>query len=436
MLRSSVFARKVVAAAAISALAASVAACGSSSNDSGTAAAASASSGGATTAGSASSKDPIDVGAIYDLSGPLGIVGKPKVDATKLAIQDINDHGGVLGRPLKLHFYDAQSDNAKYTQYATKLTGQDHAAMIAAGITSASREAIRPIIDRTKTVYFYDQLYEGGVCDKNEFNTGPVPAQQLEQLIKYAIQHYGKRVYIPAADYNFGHFEAEWAKKYIKENGGQVVRTDFIPLDNTDFGSVLNTLQTLKPNVVVSLLVGGNHMSFYRQFAAAGLGKNIKIVTPLFGDGQEHIVVGPKASNGITVAFPYLQELNSPENQAFVSKWHDTYGADYPYITNSAVAAWNDWHLWAKAVEQAKSLDHDKVVQALESGLSIDSPSGRVTMDGPSHHVIQNVSLATAGSDGKFHIIQTQKAVPPSYEQQVCDLIKNPTLNKQFVPKG
>jgi urea transport system substrate-binding protein len=428
MVRRSVITRTVVTAAILCALAASVAACGGGSSNN------SASGAGGSSGGGTASKDPVDVGAIYDLSGPLGIVGKPKVDATKLAIKDINDHGGVLGRQLKLHFYDAQSDNAKYTQYATKLTGQDHAAVIAAGITSASREAIRPSIDRTKTVYYYDQLYEGGVCDKNEFNTGPVPAQQLEQLVKYAIQHFGKRVYIPAADYNFGHFEATWAKKYVTENGGQVVRTDFIPLDNTDFGSVLNTLQTLKPDVVISLLVGGNHMSFYRQFAAAGLGKTIHIVTPLFGDGQEQIVVGPKASAGIMVAFPYLQELKTPGNKQFVDMWHAAYGADYPYITNSAVAVWNDWHLWAKAVEKAGSFDHDKVVAALESGISIDSPSGPVTMDGPSHHVIQNVSLAIATPAGPFKVLQTQDAVPPSYEQQVCDLVKNPTLNKQFIP--
>jgi urea transport system substrate-binding protein len=435
MRRLSVITRQAVAAAILAGLAASVAACGSNSSGGASAAAGPGSSASSSSSGGGS-KDPISVGAIYDLSGPLGIVGKPKVDATKLAIKDINDHGGVLGRKLDLHFYDAQSDNAKYTQYATKLTGQDHAAMIAAGITSASREAIRPIIDRTKTVYFYDQLYEGGVCDKNEFNTGPVPAQQLEQLVKYAIQHFGKRVYIPAADYNFGHFEATWAKKYVKEDGGEVLRTDFIPLDNTDFSSVLSTLQTLKPDVVISLLVGGNHMSFYRQFAAAGLGKTIHIVTPLFGDGQEQIVVGPKASAGIMVAFPYLQELQTPENKQFVAMWHAAYGNNYPYITNSAVAVWNDWHLWAKAVEKAGSTDHDKVVAALESGISIDSPDGTVTMDGPSHHVIQNVSLAVASPAGPFKIIQTQTAVPPSYEQQVCNLIKNPTLNKQFIPSS
>lgn len=409
--------RPATAATLTAALALATSACGGGSSSSGDGA-----------------KGPIAVGSIYDLSGALGIVGKPKVDATKLAIKDINAHGGVLGRKLKLISHDAQSDNAKYTKYATELTGQHKVAMMAAGITSASREAIRPIADRTKTVYFYDQLYEGGVCDKNMFSTGPVPAQQLKQLVSYAIEHFGKRVYIAAADYNFGHFEAIWAKKYVEEAGGKIVKTDFIPLENTDFGSVLNTLQSKKPDVMISLLVGGNHMSFYRQFKAAGLGKSIKIVTPLYGDGQEHIVVGPKASAGITVAFPYLQELDTPENQRFVSMWHKEYGASYPYITNSAASVWNDWHLWAAAVEKAKSLDRDKVIAALESGISIKSPSGKVTMNGGSHHVTQDVSLAEATASGKFKILKTQKAVPPAYENKVCDLIKDPMLNKQFVP--
>jgi urea transport system substrate-binding protein len=380
------------------------------------------------------SDEPIVVGSIYDLSGPLGIVGKPKVDATKLAIKELNARGGVLGRPVELVSYDAQSDNAKYTQYATQLTGQHEVAVMAAGITSASREAIRPIIDRTKTVYFYDQLYEGGVCDKNVFSTGPVPAQQLQQLVSYAIERFGKRVYIAAADYNFGHFEAGWARKYVEEAGGEVLGTDFIPLENTDFGSVLSKLQSQKPDVMISLLVGGNHMSFYRQFAAAGLGRDIKVATPLFGDGQEHIVVGPEASAGILVAFPYFQELDTPANREFVAKWHAEYGSDYPYITNSAVAVWNDWLLWAAAVEKAKSLDRDKVIAALESGISVESPSGTVTMNGGSHHVTQNVNLAEATESGEFEILETEEAVPPVYENEVCDLIANPTLNKQFVP--
>lgn len=388
---------------------------------------------GADASGKSGSKEPIVLGSIYDATGPLAVVGKPKIDATELAIEDINAKGGVLGRRLEMKSLDAQSDNAKYTQYANQLILRDKVSALAAGITSASREAIRPIIDRTKTVYFYDQLYEGGVCDKNEFNTGPVPSQQLAKLIPYAIKKYGKRLFVAAADYNFGRISAGWVERYAKQFGGEIVQTKFVPLESTDFGSILNDVQRTKPDVFVSLLVGGNHISFYRQFASAGLQDDIKIITPLFGDGQEHVVLGPKVSKGVVVAFPYLQELDNPANKDFVEKWHAKFGDDYPYITNSAVAVWNNWHLWAAAVEKAGSLDRDKVVKALESGISIDSPSGKVTMDGRSHHVVQNVALAEGSGNG-FKILEEFEDVPPAFEQETCDLIANPTLNKQFLP--
>jgi len=380
------------------------------------------------------SKGPILVGSILDATGPLNVIGKPNIDATNLAIKDINAHGGVLGRQLKLISYDSQSDNAKYTQYANKLTLENKVSVVMGGITSASREAIRPIVDRSKTLYFYNNLYEGGVCDKNVFNTGPVPSQQLAPLIPYATKNFGKKIYIVAADYNFGHISADWAKKYAKQAGAEVVGTDFIPLESSDFGAVINNLQAAKPDVVVSLLVGGNHTAFYRQFASTGLNKTMKIVSTTFGDGSEHIVLAPKESEGVTVAFPYFQELKTSENAAFVRTWHAAYGQSYPYVPNSAVTVWNGWHLWAAAVKKAGSLDRDKVTAALESGLSIDSPSGKVTMNPGSHHVTQNVSIAEANDKHGFKVLTTNADVPPAYENSVCDLQKNPTTNKQFTP--
>jgi urea transport system substrate-binding protein len=380
------------------------------------------------------SKDPVLVGSILDETGPLNVYGKPDIDATNLAIRDINTHGGVLGRPLKLISYDSQSDNAKYTQYANKLTLQDKVSVLMGGITSASRETIRPIVDRTKMLYFYNTLYEGGVCDKNVFNTGPVPSQQLAPLIPYATKNFGKKIYIVAADYNFGHISADWAKKYAKQAGATIVGTDFVPLESSDFGAVINNLQAAKPDVVVSLLVGGNHTAFYRDFAATGLNKSMKIVSTTFGGGSENIVLAPKKSKGVTVAFPYFQELDSPANAAFLRAWHAEYGKNYQYVPDTAVTVWNGWHLWAAAVNKAKSLDRDKVIAALESGLSIDSPSGKVTMNGGSHHVTQSVNIAEANDKHGYKVLTTRADVPPAYENSVCDLQKKPTTNKQFTP--
>lgn len=384
--------------------------------------------------GGAFAADPVRVGSILDETGPLNIYGKPMVDATKLAIDQINDGGGVLGRRLELFSYDARSDNAAYTQYATQLTLKDQVAVVMGGITSASREAMRPILDRSKTLYFYNEQYEGGVCDKNVFLTGIVPSQQLAPLIPWAIKKFGPKVYVLAADYNYGHISTAWTKKYVAKAGGKVVGVDFIPLSVAEFGSVIAKLQDAKPDIVVSLLVGGNHIAFYRQFASAGLGKSMTIVSPTFGLGNEQVVLSPSESKNIYVAYPYFESIDSPANKKFVALWHKTYGADYPYITDSAVTVWNGWHLWAAAVKKAGTLDHKAVVAALESGLQFDSPSGTVKLDPKSHHVVQSVHIAKTNDHHGFDIIETRELVKPAFEMQHCDLIAKPGTNTQFTP--
>jgi urea transport system substrate-binding protein len=381
-----------------------------------------------------SSAGTITVCSILDATGPINIYGKPHIDATKLAIADINAHGGVLGKKLKLVFYDGQSSNDKYAQFASQCVLKNHAAVVMGGITSASREAMRPVFDRLKQLYFYNEQYEGGVCDKYVFNTGVVPSQQLLALIPYAIKHFGKRIYVPAADYNYGHISADWVKKYAARFGGTVVGTDFIPLDVSDFSSTISKIQDLKPEVILSLLVGGNHIAFYRQFYSAGLGAKIHVVSPTFGLGNEQVVLAPSEQKDLVVAYPYFQELSNPTNKAFGSLWHKRYGSNYPYITDSAVTSWIGWHMWADAVKKAGTTDRDAVTKALESNPTFQAPSGLVRMNGGSHHIAQNVSIAVTDGKHGFRILSTAKAVPPAYENSVCNLIKNPNQHKQFTP--
>lgn len=379
-------------------------------------------------------EEPIIVGSILDETGPISIYGKAMVDATELAIEHINANGGLLGRPLKLVSYDAQSSNAKYTQYARRLAMRDGAVVIMGGITSASREAIRPVVNRTGTLYFYNEQYEGGVCDKNVFLAGIVPSQQLAPLIPWAIEKFGPKVYVLAADYNYGHISTEWVKKYVKEAGGEVIGVDFIPLSVAEFSAIVSKLQSANPDIVLSLLVGGNHIAFYRQFAAAGLGDEMTIVSPTFGLGNEQVVLSPDEAQNIYVAFPYIQSLENPANREFKKMWYEAYGDDYPYITDSAVTVWNGWHLWAKAVEKAGTTDPEAVIEALESGITFSSPSGKIKLHGPSHHLIQSVHIAKTNDEHGFDVIKSVEMVPPAFMQRVCDLIENPALNKQFTP--
>ena len=305
-------------------------------------------------ASTAWAEDPIGVASIHDLSGGLDIYGKPMVDAITLAVEEANAAGGLLGRQIKLINYDTQSNMQLYTQFAQQAALKDKVAVVHGGITSASREVIRPVLDRFKTLYFYNTQYEGGVCDRDQFDTGVTPAQTVEKLVPYAMKKWGKKVYVVAADYNYGQITSQWVKKYVTENGGEVSSIDFFPLDVTNFGPTISKIQAAKPDFVWSALVGGAHISFYRQWAAAGMHKSIPMASTTFAVGNEHIVLSPEECNGMLICYNYFQDLKNPVNEAFVANFHKRFGADYPNITELAMGTYQGFRLWAEGGQEGR----------------------------------------------------------------------------------
>lgn len=382
--------------------------------------------------GGSSSTGPIKIGMLLDQTGELNLAGKPMQKSAQMAVDDVNAHGGVHGRKLKLVSYDPQSDNGKYAQYASQLAQQDHVDVIMGGITSASREAIRPVADRNKTLYMYNEPYEGGVCDKNTFLNGATLDQTISPLIPWGIKKYGPRVYVVAADYNFGHNAAKWVQKLTKQAGGTVVNTEFVPLDVSDFNSVINHIQAAKPDIVASMLVGTNHIAFYRAYASAGLNQQTPILSETFGLSGEQVVLDPKEDRNVFVAASYYAAVNNPKNTAFKKLWHERNGAKYQDPTAQDVDVWNGIHMYAEAVQKAGSTDRTKVTKALESGISFDGPGGKVAIDAPSHHTVYDVHIAQTNNHHSFDIVKTTPHVKPAWEDQVCNLLKNPSVNKQF----
>jgi urea transport system substrate-binding protein len=378
--------------------------------------------------------DPIKVGSLHDLSGGLDIYGKPMVDALTLAIEEANAAGGLLGRQLELINYDTQSSMQLYTQFAQQAALKDKVAVVHGGITSASREVIRPVLDKFKTLYFYNTQYEGGVCDRDQFDTGVTPAQTVEKLVPYAMKKWGKKVYVVAADYNYGQITSQWVKKYVTENGGEVLSIEYFPLDVTNFSSTISKIQAAKPDFVWSALVGGAHISFYRQWAAAGMNKSIAMASTTFGVGNEQIVLSPEEANGMLVCYNYFESVKNPANTVFLEKFHKRFGPDYPNVTELAMGTYQGFNLWAEGVKKAESVDRMKVIEALETGISFDAPSGKVTIDPPTHHCILDVHIAEV-KDKKFDLLEDFPQQKPSDTAAVCDLMKNPNDNQQYVIK-
>lgn len=375
------------------------------------------------------------IAAVFDLTGGLNIYGIQQNNALKLAVENINAKGGVLGGPIDVVSYDAQSEQSKYIQYSNTAILKDRAKALFAGLTSSSREAIRPIIRKANIPYFYSALYEGGACDKQTFVTGSSASQQLSVLIDWAVKKYGKKIYIMAPDYNFGTISAHWIKEYAKKAGAEVVGEDFLALTVTDYAPTIQKIQAAKPDFVVALPVGANQTGFLEQFAAAGLKSSIGLVSTNYGSGNQQVVVSPEAGKGLIASQGYFQPVENPANAAFVKLWQAKYGSDTP-IVSEAVDVWNAVHLWAAAVNKAGSADTKPVIAALESGLSFDAPNGNVKLEPGSHHLRQNIYIAEGDDKHSFKIVETFPDAAPTYENEKCDLVAHPSLAEQFTPEG
>tara|TARA_Y100001970_G_scaffold267935_1_gene358564 strand:+ start:22687 stop:23925 length:1239 start_codon:yes stop_codon:yes gene_type:complete len=386
-----------------------------------------------TNAGIAKEK-PIKVANILDKTGILNIYSLKQIQAAAMAVDEINAKGGLLGRPVELLFYDSQSDGQYNSKYVTEALVKDKVHVVHAGITSSSREVMRPIVSRFKGLLFYNSLYEGGVCDKRHVSTGMVPAQQLEPLINHVIKKLGhKRCYILAADYNYGHITSKWMKKFVRESGGEDLAVEFFPLDVNNFQPAISRIQKAKPDVVLSALVGGAHIAFYRQFQST-IGKDISLASSTYGVGLEHTQLSAEEGNGIIIASSYVDDLETPEAKAFVKRFQN-YTGDMSYVGEYGEYGERGINLWAESVIQAKSPDPEASIEALSRGrISVQGAGGKYTVDGKTNHTTMDIHIVS-GINNRFKVIESFKQRPPRDTQLVCDLHANPNDNTQYEPE-
>jgi len=378
-------------------------------------------------------EDEIKIASILDESGGLSEWGDPEAKCMTLAVEEINDGGGLLGRKIKYIRYDTQSNDQLYAQYATEASLSEEVAMVHGAITSASREVIRPILGRNKTLYWYSCGYEGGVCDMNTFVSGTTPTMVVKALIDWAVPQAGKKIYIIAADYNAPQATAKYIEQYSKENGGEVIGKDFYPFEVSDFSAAISKIQAAKPDIIYSMLIGAPHLSFYRQWAASGMKDSIPIVSHFFGGGNEQVLLTPEEGDGIVSAWGYWEDIQSDINKNFVERYAKRFGDDHPYINAVAIGGYEDTMLWAEGVKKAGSFDRDKVIAALRSGIEWEGPSGKLTIDPKTNHVIRDVYIAKA-KNKRVEVIKVMPQMLPLETQQSCDLVARPDTNTQYAP--
>ena len=356
----------------------------------------------------------VTVGQLHSATGTMAISETGSIQAERLAIDQINAMGGVLGRKIKIVQEDGASDWPTFAEKAKKLLVSDKVAAVFGCWTSASRKAVLPVFEKENGLLYYPTFYEGLEQSKNVFYTGQEATQQiLAGLDWIAKEKKAKTYYLVGSDYIWPRTSNKIARKHIENVlKGEVVGEEYYPLGNTQFGSLINKIKLKKPDVIFADVVGGSNVAFYKQLKAAGVTSKSQTLLTLSVTEDELLGIGGENMEGFYASMKYFESLDNPNNKKFVSDFKAKYGANSVMGDVTQAAYLGPW-LWKAAVEKAGSFDVDKVVAASPNLELTTAPEGYVKIH-PNHHLWSKTRIGQVQKDGQFKVIYESGLIEPN----------------------
>ena len=367
------------------------------------------------TTGLAVTDTEVTVGILHSLTGTMAISETGAQEAEKLAIKQINETGGILGRQIKIIQEDGASDWPTFAEKSRKLLVKDKVAAVFGAWTSASRKAVLPVFEKENGLLYYPTFYEGLEQSKNVIYTGQEATQQiLDGLNWVAKEKKAKTFYLIGSDYIWPRTSMKIARKHIENVlGGKVVGEQYKPLGDTQFGSVINKIRLKKPDVIYAAVVGGSNVAWFKQLKAAGITAKKQTLLTISVTEDEVLGIGGENLEGFYSIMKYFQSLDNPNNAKFVAEFKKMWGDDSVIGDVTQAAYLGPW-LWKAAVEKAGSFDIDKVVAASEAG-DIElktAPEGYVKLH-KNHHLWSKARVAQWNKDGQATVVYESELIEP-----------------------
>ncbi|WP_191834466.1 urea ABC transporter substrate-binding protein [Gordonia ajococcus] len=380
--------------AALSAVALALSACGSSASEDSASSAESCVD---------TSGDTIKVGSLNSLSGTMAISEVTVRDSIKLAVDQINDDGGVLGKQIQLIGEDGASEPTIFAEKAEKLISSDCVAAVFGGWTSSSRKAMLPVFEDNNSLLYYPVQYEGLESSKNIFYTGATTNQQIVPALEYLKEKGVESLYLVGSDYVFPQTANRIIKAYAAANGIEIKGEDYTPLGSTDFSTIVNKVRTADADAVFNTLNGDSNVAFFREYKNVGLTPQAMPVVSVSIAEEEVGGIGVENIEGQLVAWDYYQTIDNPTNKSFVTDYKAAYGANKP-TSDPMEAAYVSVYLWKNTVEKANSFAVADVQKAA-GGVTFEAPEGLVTIDGENNHITKTARIGEIRGDGLIYTV-------------------------------
>jgi len=315
--------------------------------------------------------EAIRIGHLTPLTGFLGALGEYAVMGIKMAAEEINASGGILGRKIDLVSEDSVNPQVASSK-AQRMIERDKVAVLMGEINSASALTISQVAARNKTLFMNigarSDALRGKDCNRYTFHVD-IPVTVMVNAVGLALVRddmvKGKKIFALTADYLFGHDLSRAAKKFFAAHGGNVIGDELVATDVTDFSPYMLKIRQARPDLIATNLAGNQVTNFVKQYAEFGL------PFPVVGFNLNTADAWAAGEGNLGGIWPTVwhHDLDTPGSKAFVEAFTKKYGK---IPENHAWIEYVALKTMAQAMNETKSVDTDKLIAYFESEAQFD----------------------------------------------------------------
>jgi branched-chain amino acid transport system substrate-binding protein len=312
-----------------------------------------------------SQSDRIKIGHLTPMTGFLGALGEYAVLGIKMAEEEINKSGGVMGRQIEVMSEDSVNPATAATK-AQRMFERDGALVLMGEINSASALTIMQVAARNKRLFLQigarSDALRSKNCNRFTFHVD-IPVTVMVNAVGQSLVRENKvkdrTFYMLSADYLFGHDLLRAAKAFIAANGGKVIGDELVATDVTDFSGYMLKIRRAKPDVVCSNLAGNQVTNLVKQYAEFGL------PFPMVGFNLNTADAWAAGEGNLSGTWPtvWMHDLDTPGSKAFTAAFTKKHGTP---PENHAWIEYVSLKMMAQAMNETKSTDTERLIAYFE----------------------------------------------------------------------
>jgi urea transport system substrate-binding protein len=357
-------------------------------------------------------KEPIKVGLLYASTGYRSSKEILTQQATLMAIEEINQKGGILRRKIIPIIRDSQSSTEVTQRQVESLLKEEKVDVIFGSWMAEKHESIRTLFEQEQKLLFYPFQYEGIVDSSYIIFAGTSVHQQVPPTINYCFEHFGTRFFLVGTEFLFSYIVNQIARDQITARDGEILGEFYLSRKEEKLDDLIQAIVKAKPNVVLSTLLGSDNVPFFKKLREAGIEAN---QMPVFSFNVSESTLGTiediKDFVGHYATWNYFQSINTPINHLFVNSF--TNFSKINYVDEAAESAYMCVYLWAKGISEEGKLNVDSLENVF-ANMRLQAPEGPLTLNTNGKYAWKYSRIGRIQENRQFEILwESSKPIQP-----------------------